>query len=163
MAHDKATRRAVRASYVFDHLSYKDIAAKHGVSINTLRIWKNADKEQGDDWSKARITQGSSIEDVARQTLIAVVHQVQATMLDMQENPDLSPQEKVKLLGNLADAYKKLISASKYMMPETDKFAVAGDVVKRLSEFILTRYPKHARAFLEVLEPFGEELATAYG
>ena len=166
MAYDGATRRAVRASYVFDQLSLDASATKHGLPVSTLSRWKRAGKKLGDDWDKARAAQmiaGGSIEDVVRQTLGVVVQQVQATVQAIQENPDMSPQVKVDMLASLANAYNKLITASKRMMPETDKLAVATDVVKRLAEFTRTRHPEHAPALLEVLEPFGDELAKSYG
>ncbi len=166
MAHGEDTRRAVRAAYVFDQLGLEVAAAKHGVPHATARNWKRQGKELGDDWDKARAAQmiaGGGIEDVVRQTLGVVVQQVQATVQAIQDNPDMPPATKVDMLASLADAYNKLISASKRLMPETDKLAVATDVVKRLADFTRTRHPKHAAALLEVLEPFGEELAKAFG
>jgi hypothetical protein len=81
----------------------------------------------------------------------------------IQNARDMPPGVKVDMLASLADAYNKLISASRRMMPETDKLAVATDVVKRLADFTRTRHPKHANALIEVLEPFADELARAYG
>ena len=166
MAHGEDTRRAIRAAYVFDQLSLEVAAAKHGVPFATVRNWKRAGKELGDDWDKARAAQmiaGGGIEDVVRQTLGVVVQQVQATVEAIQQSPDMPPGLKVDMLASLADAYNKLISASKRMMPETDKLAVATDVVKRLADFTRTKHPKHAAALIEVLEPFADELARAYG
>ncbi|MDX8385342.1 MAG: DUF1804 family protein [Gallionella sp.] len=166
MAHDEAIRRAVRASYVFEQLSLELTAAKHGISLTAVRCWKRAGKKRGDDWSKARAAQliiGGDIEDVARQTLSIVVQEVQATMQTIQENPDMSSPIKVDMLAKLASAYYKLIIASKRMMPETDKYAVAADVMKRYADFAHTKYPQHVHALLEVLEPFGDELIKAYG
>ena len=166
MAHDDGTRRAVRAAYVFDQLSLEVAAAKHAVPYATVRNWKRAGKELGDDWDKARGAQmiaGGGIEDVVRQTLAVVVQQVQATVEAIQQADDMPPGTKVQMLCSLADAYNKLMAASRRLMPETDKLAVATDVAKRLAEFTRTKYPKHATALLEVLEPFGEELVKAYG
>lgn len=166
MAHDDEVRRAVRAAYVFDQLSLEVAAAKHGVPYATVRNWKRSGKELGDDWDKARAAQmiaGGGIEDVVRQTLGVVVQQVQATVEAIQLAPDMKPGDKVQMLCSLADAYNKLMAASRRLMPETDKLAVATDVVKRLAEFTRTRHPKHAAALIEVLEPFADELAKAYG
>lgn len=63
----------------------------------------------------------------------------------------------------LADAYNKTISASKRILPETNELAVAMGVVQRLAAFIKEQHPKHVGAFAEVLGPFGDELARAYG
>jgi len=166
MAHGEDTRRAVRAAYVFDQLSLEVAAGKHFVPHATVRNWKRQSKEQGDDWDKARAAQmiaGGGIEDVVRQTLGIVVQQVQATVQAIQDNPDMPPSLKVDMLASLADAYNKMIAASRRLMPETDKLAVATDVCKRLADFTRTKYPKHAAALIEVLEPFADELAKAYG
>lgn len=166
MAHGEDSRRAVRAAYVFDQLSLEAAAAKHDVPYATSRNWKRAGKELGDDWDKARGAQmiaGGGIEDVVRQTLGVVVQQVQATVEAIQNASDMAPGDKVKMLCSLADSYNKLMAASRRLMPETDKLAVATDVMKRLAEFTRTKHPKHASALIEVLEPFGDELARAYG
>lgn len=166
MAHDDTVRRAVRAAYVFDQLSLEVAAAKHGIPHDTVRNWKRTGKQLGDDWDRARGAQmiaGGGIEDVVRQTLGIVVQQVQATVQAIQDDPDMPSQIKVTMLTSLADAYNKLVSASRRLMPETDKLAVATDVAKRLAEFVRENYPQHAPAFTEILAPFGDELAKAYG
>lgn len=166
MAHGDDIRRAVRAAYVFDQLSLEVSAAKLGVPFATVRNWKRSGKELGDDWDKARGAQmiaGGGIEDVVRQTLGVVVQQVQATVEAIQEAHDMRPEAKVQALASLADAYNKLMAASRRLMPETDKLAVATDVAKRLAEFVRANYPQHAPAFAEILGPFGDDLARAYG
>lgn len=166
MAHDDTVRRAVRGDYVFNQLSLEIAAVKNGVPHATVRNWKRQGKELGDDWDKARGAQmiaGGGIEDVVRQTLGVVVQQVQATVEAIQTSTDMPPGEKVQALASLADAYNKLMAASRRLMPETDKLAVATDVVKRLADFTRTKHPKHAAALIEVLEPFADELARAYG
>jgi len=166
MAHGEDSRRAVRAAYVFDQLSLEIAAVKLGVPYATVRNWKRAAKELGDDWDKARGAQmlaGGCIEDVMRQTLAVAIQQTQATIEAIQTATDMSALDKVKALASLSDSLNKLMAAFARMMPETDKLAVATDVVKRLAEFTRTKYPKHAAALIEVLEPFSEELVKAYG
>ena len=166
MAHGEESRRAVRGDFIFQQLSLEVAAAKHGIPFATARNWKRAAKTEGDDWDKARGAQmiaGGGIEDVVRQTLAVVVQQVQATVETIQNAPDMAPADKVQALASLADAYNKLMAASRRLMPETDKLATAMDVVKRLAEFIRTKHPRHANAFTEVLEPFADEIARMYG
>lgn len=166
MAHSDDTRRKLRAAYVIDQLGLEVAALKEGVPTATARRWKSEAKTAGDDWDRARSAQliaGGGMEEVIRQTLAVVVQQVQATVESIQAAPDMSPGDKVQMLASLADAYNKLMAASKRMMPETDKLGVAMDVVKRLSEFVAKRKPGLAGEFVELLEPFGEELAKAYG
>lgn len=166
MAHGDDVRRAVRGDYVFNQLGLEVAAAKNGVPHATVRNWKRADKEMGDDWDKARSAQmiaGGGIEDVVRQTLAVVVQQVQATLEMIQNSSDMKPEAKVQALASLADAYNKIMAVSRKLMPETDKLAVATDVAKRLADFVRANYPQHAPAFAEILGPFGDELARAYG
>lgn len=166
MAHGEDIRRAVRAAFIFQQLSLEVAAQKSGVPLATARRWKREALDVGDDWDKARAAQmiaGGGIEDVVRQTLAVVVQQVQSTIEAIQNAPDMPPAEKVKALASLADAYNKLMAASRRLMPETDRLAVATDVLRRLADFMRANYPQHAAAFAEILGPFGEELARAYG
>jgi hypothetical protein len=166
MAHGDDARRAVRAAYVFDQLSLEVAAAANDVPHATARNWKRAGKELGDDWDKARGAQmlaGGCIEDVMRQTLAVAIQQTQATIEALQINTEMSPQDKVKALASLSDSLNKLMAAFARMMPETNKLAVATDVAKRLADFVRANYPQHAPAFAEILGPFGDELARAYG
>ncbi|WP_374348608.1 DUF1804 family protein [Chitinimonas sp.] len=161
MAHGDDTKRAVRAAFVFDGLELPAAAAKHGVAEGTARRWKYQAKEVGDDWDKARGAQmlaGGGIEEVARQTLAIVVMQVQTTVQAINESPDMRPEVKVQMLTSLADAYNKLLAASRRLMPETSQLATAMDVLQKFGQFIRDKYPKHLAAFAEVLEPFGDEL-----
>lgn len=166
MAHDVDVRRAIRADYVFQQLSLDVAAAKAGVPAATARRWKREALQAGDDWEKAKSAQmiaGGGIEDVVRQTLAVVVQQVQATVESIQQAPNMDAATKVQMLASLADAYNKLMAASKRLMPETDKLATAMDVVKRMGEFIRQNYPQHQAAFGEILVPFGEDVGRAYG
>lgn len=166
MAHSDDTRRAVRSAFIFEQLGLEVAALKHGVPTGTARRWIREAKAAGDDWEKARSAQliaGGGIEDVVRQTLAVVVQQVQATVDTIQAATDMAPGDKVQALASLADAYNKLMAASRRMMPETDKLAIAMDVIKRFGEFTAKRKPALAGEFVELIEGFGEELARAYG
>lgn len=166
MAHPDETRRAVRAGFVFDQLALEIAALKHDVPIATARRWKSEAKKAGDDWDKARGAQllaGGGIEDVVRQTLAAVVQQVQATVESIQADTDMAPSTKVQMLSSLADAYHKLMTVSKRLMPETDKLAIAMDVIKRFGDHLGKRKPSLAGEFVEQLASFGDEIARAYG
>lgn len=166
MAHGDDTRRKVKAAYVFDQLSLEMAALKADVPFATARNWKRSAKAAGDDWDKARsalLIAGGGIEEVVRQTLAVVVQQVQATVESISNAPDMDPATKVQMLASLADAYNKLMAASKRLMPETDKLGVALDTIKRLLEFARARYPAHTAGLAEMLEAFGDEIARAYG
>jgi len=166
MAHDKATRDRVRSAFVFDRLSLELAAAKAGVSYGTARRWKADARETGDDWDKAQAAQllaGGTIEDIARQMLAGLVMQYQASMESITTDEKLKPGDKVSLLASLADAYNKTISASKRILPETSELATAMDVLQRLALFVKEHHPDQIGVFAEILDPFGRELARAYG
>lgn len=165
MAYPKETRDKVRRSYVFDRLSLEIASENHGVAYSTARRWKDDALAAGDNWEKAQAAQlmaGGGIEGAARQMLAGLITQYQAT-IDQLETATINPAEKVSMLASLADAYNKTINASKRVLPETNELAVAMGVVQRLAAFIKERHPEHIAAFADVLGPFGEELATAYG
>lgn len=166
MAHGEDIRRKVRADFVFNQLGLEVAAVKHGIPPATAKRWKRDAKELGDDWDKARGAQmiaGGGIEDVVRQTLAIVVTQVQATMQQLQDAPDMPPADKVKMLASLSDSYSKMMSVMTRLMPETDKLAVATDVLKRLAEYMRNNAPDQVANYAELLGPFAEELAMAYG
>ncbi|MBH9261896.1 DUF1804 family protein, partial [Pseudomonas aeruginosa] len=152
----------LRRAYVLDRQSLEVAAAMFGVSYGTARRWKQQAEAEGDDWDRAQSAQllaGGGLEDVARQVLAGLVTQFQATMEAIQVDADIKPAVKVQLLASLADAYNKTVSASKRVLPETSALATAMEVLQRLASFIRERFPQHAHAFAEVLEPFGELLA----
>jgi hypothetical protein len=166
MAHGEDARRQVRAAYIYDQLTLEIAAVKGGVPYATARNWKRAGKDLGDDWDKARGAQmlaGGSIEDVVRQTLAVSIQQTQVTIEMIQNDPTISPVERVKMMASLSDSLNKQVATSRRLMPETDKLAVATDVVKRYAEFVRVKYPKHMLVVIETMEPFGDELARAYG
>lgn len=165
MAHPKELRDKVRRSFVFDRLSVEIAASLHGISYSTARRWKDDALAAGDNWEKAQAAQlmaGGGVESAARQMLAGMITQYQAT-IDQLETAEINPADKVSMLASLADAYNKTINASKRVLPETNELAVAMGVVQRLAAFIKERHPDHIVTFAEILGPFGEELATAYG
>lgn len=166
MAYPKEVRDKVRRAFVFDRLSLEVAAMKSGVNYSTARRWKDDARAAGDDWDKAQAAQllaGGGIEGAARQMLAGMITQYQATMDQLDADVEMKPADKVAMLASLADAYNKTINASKRVLPETNELAVAMGVVQRLATFIKDRYPEHTGAFADVLGPFGDELATAYG
>lgn len=166
MAHPPEVRDKVRRAYVFDRLSLEVVALKCGVAYGTASRWKSAAAEAGDDWEKAQAAQllaGGSIEDIGRQMLAGLVTQYQASMDELTKNAEINPATKVQLLASLADAFNKTIAASKRIMPETSELATAMEVIQKLAAFVRQRYPQHASAFTELLEPFGDVLFKEYG
>ena len=166
MAHGQDTRDKLRRLYVLERISLEIAALQCAISQSTASRWKREALDKGDDWDKLRaahLLAGDGIEAVARAALAGFMTQYQATMNALNANPDIPPEKKVQILASLADSFNKTVAASKRVLPETSQLATAMEVVQKLAGFIRERYPKHAQAFVEVLEPFGEELARVYG
>ncbi len=166
MAYPQEKRDGLRRAYIFGQMSLEIASAQAGVAFVTARRWKKEAQDNGDDWDKLRaahVIAGGSLEELGRAVLTSLVTQYQSTLEALTIDTQLSAQKRVELLASLADAFNKATAASKKILPETDELATAVDVIKRLSEFITEKYPQHRGAFLEVLEPFGEELNKQYG
>ncbi|MGC0153291.1 DUF1804 family protein [Chromobacterium vaccinii] len=166
MAHAPEIRDKLRRLYVLDRLSLEVAAMQCGVSMSTASRWKRESTEAGDDWDKLRaahILAGGGIENIARAALSGFMVQYQATMEALQVDPDTPAEKKVSMLASLADSFNKTIAASKRVLPETSQLATAMDVVQKMAMFIRENYPQHTAAFVEVLQPFGDELAKLYG
>jgi hypothetical protein len=162
MAHDDNIKRKVRAAYIFDCVELTTAAELNEVPLPTARRWKQDAKKAGDDWDKARAAQllaGGAVDDVVRQTLTMMIRNVQATMQQIEDNPDLPADEKIRLLATASDAFSKNAAALRRFAPETDALAIRLDVLKKMAEFVRAKYPQHVQAFAELLQPFGEELA----
>ncbi|MCB5309225.1 DUF1804 family protein [Yersinia massiliensis] len=166
MAHPQETRDRLRRSYIFGQMSLEIASAQAGVSFVTARRWKKEAQDAGDDWDKLRaahVIAGGGLEDIGRAVLTGLVTQYQTTLEQLNCNSDLPAQKRVELLASLADAFNKAISASKKILPETSQLAIALDVLQKLSLFISEKHPQHLAAFVEILEPFGDEVEKHYG
>ncbi|MBA4709560.1 DUF1804 family protein [Aquitalea aquatica] len=166
MAHGQDTRDQLRRLFVLERISLEMAAMQCTISPSTASRWKREARARGDDWDKLRaahLLAGDGIEAVARAALAGFMTQYQATMDALNANPDIPPEKKVQILASLADSFNKTVAASKRVLPETSQLATAMEVVQKLAGFIREHYPKHAQTFVEVLEPFGEELARVYG
>lgn len=166
MAHGQDKRQAVRSAYIHDRVPLEKAAAVAGIAEGTARRWKRDARKNGDDWDKHRaacLLAGDGVEAIARQMLADYVSQHQLLMECITKSEELGPEKKVSMLASLADSFNKTVSASKRVLPETSELATALAVLSRLSDFVRGRYPQHAAAFLEILEPFGSELERVYG
>lgn len=165
MAHGSEKVVAVRAAYVHERLPLEIAAARAGVAPGTATRWKRKAKEAGEDWDKLRaacLLAGDGVEAVARQMLADYVVQ-HKTLMDAISTGDMPAAAKVDMLASLADSFNKTVAASKRVLPETSELATALSVLDKLGLFIRDHYPQHGPAFLEVLEPFGAEVARVFG
>lgn len=164
MAHPPEKRMELRTAYI-GGLPLEAAADKAGVPYATARNWFRSAREEGDDWDKFRaaslIVAGGGIEQAMGRIIAAGLMRCES-LLEKTDGAE-DPFEGVKAMATLGDTVAKLRAASKGMMPETDKLAVAMDVIKRLTAFIKENHPQQAGSFAELLPVFGQELARAYG
>ena len=166
MAHGSEKVAAVRAAYVHERLPLEIAAARVGVAPGTATRWKRKAREAGEDWDKLRaacLLAGDGVEAVARQMLADYVVQHKTLMDAISTDGNLSAALKVGMLSSLADSFNKTVAASKRVLPETSELATALSVLDKLGVYIRDHYPQHGPAFLEVLEPFGAEVARVFG
>ncbi len=164
MAHPPETRQKLRTAYI-GGLSLEIASAQAGVPYATARRWFTDAKGDGDDWDKFRaaslIVAGGGIEQAMARIVAAGLMRCEALLEVLDKVED--PEAQVKAVATLGDTVSKLKSASKGMMPEADRLGVAMDVIRRLAEYVRANHPQHAAAYAEILGPFGEEIARAYG
>ena len=69
------------------------------------------------------------------------------------------PMARVDALSRLSQALDRTLRSLDKASPVTSRLEVAKRVLERQAAFVNDRFPDHLPAFLEVLEPFGQELA----
>lgn len=164
MAYTHKQKRDARDRYVFKRQAIMSIAHAIGVTASTIRRWKREALARHDDWDqlrKAMLVSGQGLESVVASTMEEFVLLTKSTIEDIKV-AKTDHVTRVKELVALADAMTKAVSAAGRLTPKLSELGIAQDVLKRLSEFIAGEYPQHADAFLEILEPFGAEIAKAY-
>lgn len=166
MAHAHEKRTKLRGLYVYQRLPMETACKKLGVPKSTANRWKSEAKDQGDDWDTARaaVAMGDeSFSQLSRKLLEDYLVQHQATMDMLRTAKDLTAMQRAEILASMSDSFNKTMASFKRLAPEVNRQAIALDALQRLATFAQQRFPHHVPALLELLEPFGEELAKAYG
>jgi hypothetical protein len=165
MAHDTAKRQALRRAYVVDRQPLNAAASLLGVSYSTARQWKGAAAQRGDDWDRARLAEeigDGGVKALTRLVLEEFIPLFKSTIAAIKADK-LDGIEKTEAISRLSDAYVKTVKASGAVDPAIAKLSWAMDVLRLLAQFTAQHFPQHQEALLEVLEPFGEQLAQEYG
>ena len=166
MAKPVNLRAKLKKHFAFDRLSLEQAAKLCDVSYGTAQRWKNKAKEEGDDWDKLRgandLASGDA-EEVTRTALTELLLQFKSTLDIIKADETISPVHRVQLLSSLMDNIQKGTSAMRRLLPETNELAVAMKVLRGMAEFVQQRFPQHGSAFVEILEPFGDELERILG
>lgn len=166
MAHATERRTQLRGLYVYKRLAMEAACGAIGLPPSTGKRWKSEAKAKGDDWdsSRAAVALGDeNFNQLSRKLLEDYLVQHQATIDLMRSKTDMPADARAEILARMADSFHKTMSAFKKLAPVLNRHAIALDALQRLATFTQQRYPKHVPVLLEMLEPFGEELAKAYG
>lgn len=166
MAHGSEKRTQLRGLFVYQRLPMETACKKVGIPKSTANRWKQEAKDHGDDWDTARAAVSLGDESLRQQSVSLLndyVLQHTATMKMLREDKKMTAQQHAETLASMADSFNKTMAAFKRMSPEINRQAVALDVMQRLAQFAQVKFPKHVPLLLELLEPFGEEIAKAYG
>ena len=162
MAHGKEKRTQLRGLYVFQRMAMEAACKKLGVPRSTANRWKQDAADQGDDWETARTAMAlgdENFKNLSAKLLEDYLVQHQATMNLLRDNKDMGPRERAETLASMSDSFNKTMSSFKRLNPELDRQAVQLDIIQRFAAFAQQRFPQHLAALVEMLEPFGEELA----
>ena len=162
MAHPGEKRAQLRGLYVYQRLAMEVACKKLGVPRSTANRWKQEAADKGDDWDtvRAAVALGDdNFASLSKKLLEDYLVQHQATMDLLRVDKDMSARDRAETLASMSDSFNKTMASFKRLAPELNKQAVQLDVLQRLASFTQARYPQHLSAMVELLEPFGEELA----
>lgn len=167
MAFPRDSRSRCFDLYVNNRLPLTTIAEQTGIPFRTISRWKQQAAKTGLDWEQARAARAltsDGIKTAAQIVLEDYLIQHKATLDALREPLEpIGPLQRAEVLSRLSDSFHKAMAAHAKLSPELSRLAVAMDVMQKLAGFLRTHYPQHVEAFLEVLEPFGEELSQVYG
>ena len=166
MAHPEEKRTQLRGMYVYQRLPMETACKKLGVPRSTANRWKQDALDKGDDWDtvRAAVALGDdNFSALSKKLLEDYLVQHQATIDLLRTDKDMSARDRAETLASMSDSFNKTMASFKRLAPEINRQAVALDVMQRLAQFAQQKFPQAVPALLEMLEPFGEEIAKAYG
>ena len=166
MAHGTEKRTQLRGLFVYKRLPMEAACGAMALPVVTGRLWKREAAAKGDDWDTARgaVALGDeNFRDMSRRLLEDYLTQHEHIMGELKADKNITALDRIKAMGMLSDSLTKTLASMKRVMPEVNRHAVALDALQRLCSFGQQRFPQHVAALIEMLEPFGEDLAKAYG
>lgn len=166
MAYSDDIKQQARTAYVRGRLPLTEVARRLSVSLPTLKSWKKAANDAGDNWDTARtaskLAQGG-LGDLTTEVLEDFILEFKRAIDSLRNDPDMSAIDRADTLARLSDSYIKTTKAAASANTQLGKLAVALEVLELLGQFIQRQFPKHTALFVQVLEPFGAELGKHYG
>lgn len=172
MSYARDKRDKVRRLYVVDRQPLKAAASLSKVSYSAAQAWKKRDKLLGNDWDHARMAH--QLNEHGPASLVSILINdvapfIRSTMEHLKGNTkdkDVQPLtlvQKIECISRLSDAMQKITKVAGLVDPKLAKLSIGLAMMKKLAEFTAERFPQHQAALVEILEPFGEELAHEAG
>lgn len=162
MAHAQEKRTKLRGLFIYQRLPMETACREVGVPKTTANRWKQEAAAAGDDWDtvRAAVALGDdNFSTLSRQLLEDYLVQHQATMNILRDDKTMGARDRAETLASMSDSFNKTMASFKRLSPELNRQAIALDVLQRLAQFAQSRFPRHVQMLVELLEPFGEELA----
>lgn len=162
-------RARVRATFQESGGNLALAARQHGVAESTARRWRRMDQHQGVPWESR--ADGALLERAAgclvgnrRERMVSAMLEeyleLHKEAVAAVKNGEVKPLERVDALSKLSQALDRTLRALGKASPELSRLAIAKWVLERQAEFVRLRHPDYLEMFVEILEPFGEELVT---
>lgn len=101
---------------------------------------------------------GGDTAQISLDILMELLLAARSALAAIKADTAMPAQQSVALLASLQDTIEKTMSSMRGVSPEINKGAVAVRVLRGMTEFVQARFPQHLKTFLEILEPFGDEL-----
>jgi len=165
MALPKDTKARIKTAYIESRMPITTLAAMFSVDASTISRWKQADLKQGDDWDKAQaaaLLAGNELESTTQRALAKLICQIERTIDDVEHYQDTTPVIKTQCLASLVDGLHKATHASRRIMPQANKLAIAREAIKYFVQFAQLNYPQQAADLIEVIEAFGSQLPRVF-
>ncbi|MEO5346411.1 MAG: DUF1804 family protein [Magnetococcus sp. YQC-9] len=167
-------RERMRAAYQENGGNLAMAARRQGVAESTARRWLKQDRLAGVTWEAEKAHDNRMLDRAAgclvgnrREQLVSALLEdyldLHKEALAEVKSGVVKPLERVDALSRLSQALDRTLRALGKASPELSRLAIAKWVLERQAEFVKQHYPHHLAAFVEILEPFGDELVRESG
>lgn len=166
VAYTTEDRQKVRSAYVFECLSFEQVAQFTDIPVQTVRRWAKQARDKGDDWDRLRdahLISGGGANNAARAGITGLMVLIRSTIDRLNNDKELSPIDAAKAIASVTDSLHKVTSASKKLLPEVSELVTAMEVIQELSEYIQTKHKSALPLFVEILPEFGAHIEKKYG
>ena len=152
-------KKYARILFVKKGWCIEEIAKHLSVTSSTVNRWRSSDKNSPNDWNKdkAAITIKGRDEQLA-EVLNDYLDVHRKIMSELKSADNMDTVSKARILASLADTFSRTTKAASKVSPQIDATVAGHEILSQLSSFVMNKHKKHAKAFAEILETFGDAL-----